>query len=85
LVLGIWKRQSLTLWLLIGYNLLDICNACINLALLPVTAFAQLAGGAIPEADLRLNTMVASVLLLLLNCYLFSNRRHFNNKSPYLF
>jgi hypothetical protein len=85
LVLGIWKRQSFTLWLLIGYNLLDICNACINLALLPVAPYAQLAGKTIPEADLRLNVVAASVLLMLLNGYLFSNRRHFNNKSPYLF
>jgi hypothetical protein len=85
LVIGIWKRQKLTLWFLIGYNLFDICNAYINLAFLPVSAYAQLAGGAISEADLQLNTMVASVLLMLLNCYLLRNRRHFNNKSPYLF
>ena len=85
LVLGIWKRQSLTLWLLIGYNILDICNAFTNLALLPMAAYAQLAGGAIPEAELRLNTIVASVLLILLNGYLLRNRRHFSNKSPYLF
>jgi len=85
LVLGIWQRQSLTLWLLIGYNTLDICNAFTNLALLPMAAYAQLAGGAIPETELRVNTIAASVLLMLLNCYLFRSRRHFNNKSPYLF
>ena len=85
LVIGILKRQRLTLWLLIAYNLLDICNAGVNLALLPLGEYARLAGVAIPEAELRFNTIAAAVLLMLLNLYLLRNRRHFDNDSPYLF
>ncbi|HBG04037.1 MAG: hypothetical protein A2075_22480 [Geobacteraceae bacterium GWC2_58_44] len=85
LFLGILKRQRLTVWLLIGYNLLDICNACVNLALIPVGAYAQLAGTPIPEAELRFSTIGAALLLILLSVYVFGNRRHFNNSSPYLF
>jgi hypothetical protein len=85
LVMGILKRQRLTLWLLIAYNLLDICNACVNLALFSASQYASLAGAPVPEAELRLNTFVAALVLMLLNVYVLGNRRHFNNDSPYLF
>jgi len=85
LFIGILKRQRLTLWLLIAYNLLDICNACVNLALIPTVEYARLADTPIPEGVLRFNTLAAALFLLLLNLYLFRNRRLFDNRSPYLF
>ena len=84
-IIGILKRQRLTLWLLIAYNLLDVGNALVNLALLSPAQYASLAEAPIPEGELRLNVMVAALLLMLLNLYVFANRRHFNNRSPYLF
>jgi len=85
LLIGILKRQRLTLWLLIGYNLLDICNAWVNLALIPAAEYARLAAVPIPEGELRFNTLFASLILMLLNLYLYANRRKFDNRSPYLF
>lgn len=85
LVIGVLKRQRLTLWLLIAYNLVDIRNACVNLALLPASAYARLAGVPIPEGELLFNTLAAALLLMLLNLYAFGNRRHFDNGSRYLF
>lgn len=85
LVIGILKRQRLTLWLLIGYNLLDICNAGVNLALIPASEYARLAGAPIPEDELRFGTIAAALTLTLLNVYLFRKRRYFANRSPYLF
>jgi hypothetical protein len=85
LVIGILKRQRLTLWLLIAYNLLDIGNACVNLVLLSPGQYAVLAGAALPESELRMNTFVAALAVMLLNLYAFGNRRHFANRSPYLF
>jgi hypothetical protein len=85
LVLGILKRQRLTLWLLIAYNLLDACNALVNLAKLSAGQYASLAQVPLPEVELRLNTLVAVLLLMLLNVYLLYKRRYFNNASPYLF
>lgn len=85
LVIGILKRQRLTAWLMVGYNLLDIANACVNLAVIPPKLYAQLAGTPVPGDELRLNTIVAALVLMLLNIYVFANRRHFNNRSPYLF
>ena len=85
LCIGILKRQRLTVWLLIAYNLLDICNGCVNLALISPAEYARLAGGPIPMDELRINTLAAALLLMLLNLYVFRNRRHFDNLSPYLF
>ena len=81
LIVGILKRQRLTLWLLIAYNLLDICNACVNLLFLSAGQYASLAETPISEADLRVNTFVAALLLMLLNVYVFGNRRRFDNRS----
>ncbi|GFO70531.1 hypothetical protein GMLC_41100 [Geomonas limicola] len=83
--LGVLKRQQLTVWLIIGYNLFDILNACVNLARISASEYARFAESAISEDDLRLNTLVAAVLLMLLNLYVFRNRRHFYNRSLYLF
>ena len=85
LILGILKRQRLTLWLLIAYNLLDICNACLNLALLSPGQYALLAGAPVSASELRLETFAAALILMLLNVYVLNKRRHFNNVSPYLF
>lgn len=85
LLIGIVKRQQLTVWLLIAYNLLDICNAWINLALIPVAEYARLTTMPVTGHDLRFNTLFATMVLLLLNLYLYLNRRQFDNRSPYLF
>jgi len=85
LLIGILKRQRLTVWLLIAYNLLDIGNACVNLALIPPGLYARLAEVPIPEDELRFNTLAAALVLIFLNIYVFRNRRFFDNPSPYLF
>lgn len=85
LVIGILKRQRLTLWLLIAYNLLDICNALVNLALLSAEEYARLAGVPISQGDLRFSTLAAALVLMLLNVYILANRRRFDNSSPWLF
>ena len=85
LLIGILKRQRLTVWLIIGYNLLDICNACVNLVLIPPDLYGRLADAPIPKDELRFNTLVAALVLMLLNAYVFRNRRYFGNRSPYLF
>ncbi|MBJ6750638.1 hypothetical protein [Geomonas anaerohicana] len=85
LLLGVLKRQRLTVWLLIGYNLLDICNAWVNLTLIPAAEYARLADAPVPEGDLLSSTLLASIALILMNIYIFRVRREFDNPSPYLF
>jgi hypothetical protein len=85
LLIGILKRQRLTVWLILAYNAIDIVNACVNLALLPADAYARLAGDPVPMRQVEASTLAAVVFLMLLNAYLIANRRHFNNTSRYLF
>lgn len=85
LFLGVLKRQRLTVWLMLAYNLFDIVNACVNLALIPAQAYTQLASAPVLESELRSSTVGAALVLVFISVYLFANRRHFNNRSPYLF
>lgn len=85
LVIGILKRQRLALWLLLAYNLLDVCNAWANLALLSAQQYAGAAGSSMTEGELWTDTVAAAVVLLFLSLYAFANRRHFDNRSLLLF
>ena len=85
LLLGIIKRQALTWWLLIAYNLLDVANALVNLALVPPREYELMAGAPVPQEAILGNAVVAVGLVLLLNVYIYRRRRLFTNRSPYLF
>jgi hypothetical protein len=84
LIVGILKRQQLTLWLLIAYNTIHSFNEMANLLLLRVQETATLSGAIVPDYEYRLNAFWVLVLFLLLNVFLYLNRRHFDNKSIYL-
>jgi hypothetical protein len=84
LIVGILKRQLLTLWLLIAYNFVDSFNGITNLFLLPVQQIVTASGAIVPDYHYRLNAFGVFVLFLLLNVFLYINRRHFDNKSIYL-
>jgi hypothetical protein len=84
LIFGILKRQCLTLWLLIAYNFLASFNGLANLLLLPVHHIATVPGTMAPDYQYRLTAFGIMVLFLLLNVFLYLNRRHFDNKSIYL-
>jgi hypothetical protein len=85
LFLGILKRQRLTVWFIIGYNLLDIGNALVNLALIPAAEYAKVADQPVPQEGVLANTLVAALLLMLMNAYVYRRRQLFTNRSPYLF
>ncbi|MDD2542528.1 MAG: hypothetical protein PHH28_16025 [Desulfuromonadaceae bacterium] len=84
LIVGILKRQRLTLWLLIVYNFVVSFNGIANLFLLPVQQIVTASGAIVPDHHYRLNAFCVFVLFLLLNVFLYLNRRHFDNKSIYL-
>ncbi|HJV66675.1 MAG TPA: hypothetical protein VJ550_13135 [Geomonas sp.] len=84
LMVGILKRQTLTLWLLIGYNVVKSFSEIANLLLLPVQQTVTAAGTLVPDYHYRLNAFCMAVVFLLLNVFLYINRRHFDNKSVYL-
>jgi hypothetical protein len=84
LIVGILKRQQLTLWLLIAYNFVVSFNGIANLFLLPIQQITTSSGAIVPDYHYRLNAFWVFVLFMLLNLFLYLNRRHFDNKSIYL-
>ena len=84
LIIGILKRQRLTLWLLITYNFVVSFNGIANLFLLPIQKITTISGAIVPDYHYRLNAFCVFVLFLLLNVFLYLNRRYFDNKSIYL-
>lgn len=84
LIVGILKRQRLTLWLLVAYNFLASINGIANLVRLPVQHIATASGVMVPDYQYRLYAFCVMVLFLLLNVFLYVHRRHFDNKSIYL-
>jgi len=84
LIVGILKRQQLTLWLLIIYNFVNSFNGISNLILLPVQQITTASGAIVPDYHYRINAFWVFVLFLLLNVFLYFNRSHFDNKSIYL-
>lgn len=85
LVIGTMKRQRLTVWLIIGYNLLDLVSALLNLALIPLEEYARVSQQALSQDAVRFDTLAAAGILLLISIYVFLKRRYFCNRSPYLF
>lgn len=85
LLIGIIRRQRLTVWLVIAYNLLDIGNAWVNLALLSADDYAAVAGVPVSADAIRSDTVFIALFLVFVTIYVFAKRRHFTNPSPYLF
>ena len=84
LIIGILKRQRLTLWLLIAYNFLESASGMANLLMLPVQQITTASGAIVPDYHYRVNAFSVFVLFLLLNVFLYFNRDRFDNKSIYL-
>jgi hypothetical protein len=84
LIVGILKRQRLTLWLLITYNFVNSFNGIANLILLPVQQITSVSGTIVPDYHYRINAFCVFVLFQLLNVFLYLNRGQFDNKSIYL-
>lgn len=84
LIAGILKRQRLTLWMLFIYNFGVGFNGIANLFLLPVQQIVTASGAIAPDHHYRLNAFSVFVLFLMLNLFLYLNRRYFDNKSVYL-
>ncbi|QXE89219.1 hypothetical protein KP001_12185 [Geomonas subterranea] len=84
LIVGILKRQRLTLWLLIAYNFIASASGMANLIMLPVQQVVTATGALVPDYGYRINAFCVFLLFLLLNVFLYFHRDRFDNKSIYL-
>lgn len=85
LFLGIYKRQLLTWYLLIAYNLLEIINTVVNLNFISPKEIEKLVGTQVDQSALAVNNLAAALAILLLTQFIYRHKGYFNNRQKYLF
>ena len=85
LFIGIGKRQLLTWYLLLSYNLFEIINTIVNLFLITPEDLEKQIGHKVDQEALVINNIAAALAILLLTQFIYRNRRYFNNRSKFLF
>lgn len=85
LLIGIIKRQYLTWYLLIAYNLFEIVNTVVNLFQITPADIEKVVGHQVDPEGLMINNIAAALAILLLTQFIVRNRRYFNNRSIFLF
>ncbi len=85
LFLGIMKRQVLTWYLLLGYNLFEIANTIVNLTVISREELEKVLGARVNPESLIVNNIAAALAILLLSQYIYRHKRYFTNREKYLF
>jgi uncharacterized membrane protein (DUF485 family) len=85
LFLGMMKRQALTWYLLIAYNSFEIINTLLNLAFINAAEVEKIAGRPVEQRALIVNNVSIVVAIILLTIFIWRHRKHFTNRSNYLF
>ncbi|RII27964.1 MAG: hypothetical protein CXR31_05385 [Geobacter sp.] len=85
LFLGVFKRQLLTWYLLIAYNLFQVVNTIINLSFISTSELEKVVGEKVDQDALIINNIAAALAILLLTQYIYRHRDFFTNKQKYLF
>ncbi len=85
LFLGLWQRQFITWYLLLGYNLFEVFNTLVTLAILPRIELEKVHGSSIEPVWLVINNLATVAAILWVSSVVYRNRSHFSNRSPYLF
>jgi len=85
LFLGIMKRQYLTWYLVIAYNLFEIVNTIVNLNFIKLAELEQVLGTTVSSEGLLNNNLMASLAILLLTQYIYRSKSYFTNRHLYLF
>jgi hypothetical protein len=84
LFLGLMKRQSLTWYLLLGYNTFETVNTLINLLFVTTGDLEKAVGEKVDPSGLLASNISVIVAILLLSGFVFSQRHYFTNRSKYL-
>ncbi len=85
LLMGIMKRQQLTWYLLIGYNLFEIVNTIVNVKYITQAELEKVIGVQVHREGLWVNNIAAALAMLLLTQYIYRNKHLFCNRQRYLF
>ena len=85
LVIGLVKRQYLTWYLLICYNLFEIGNTIVNLTVITPAELERVAGESVNQDAMMINNIIVALVILLLTQYIYRHKRYFTNRSVLLF
>lgn len=85
LFLGIVKRQVLTWYLLIAYNLFEIVNTVVNLNFITIAELEKIIGERVSRDALMINNIASALAILLLTQYIYRHKHYFTNRRAYLF
>lgn len=85
LFMGIMKRQLLTWYLLLGYNLFEVFNTIVNLTYISRTELEKVVGARVHPEALLVNNIAAALAILLLTQFIYRHRDYFTNREKYLF
>ncbi|OGR28248.1 MAG: hypothetical protein A2X83_05135 [Desulfuromonadales bacterium GWD2_54_10] len=85
LFLGIMKQQTLTWYLLIGYNTFEMINTLVNLRFLHAADLEKIAGQPVDPQGLAINNISVIIAICLLTGFIYKHRECFSNRSRYLF
>ena len=85
LFIGIVKRQLLTWYLLLSYNLFEVVNTIVNLFIITPEDIEKYIGHKVDQEGLVINNIAAALAILLLTQFIYRSRRYFNNRNKFLF
>ena len=85
LLLGIMKRQILTWYSLIVYNLFEIANSMINLYFISLTELEHILGERVSGEDLFRNNIAMALGILLLTQFIYRHKHYFTSRQKYIF
>lgn len=85
LFLGTMKRQLLTWYMLMLYNLFQVANTIVNLTLIKPQEIEKLIGSRVQLESLWTNNIAASLAILLLTQFIYRHKHYFTNRHKYLF
>ncbi|ABB31973.1 hypothetical protein GeomeDRAFT_1982 [Geobacter metallireducens RCH3] len=85
LFLGLMKRQNMTWYLLICYNLFEVINTIVNLTFITPAELERVIGERIDQEALMVNNIASALAILLLTQYIYRHKHYFTNSRKYLF
>ncbi|GFE62076.1 hypothetical protein [Geobacter sp. AOG2] len=85
LFLGLMKRQTLTWYLLMGYNAFEVVNTLTNLVYISAGELENVVGQPVDTRELTMNNLSVMVAIILLTAFVYRHRHYFTNRSKYLF
>lgn len=85
LFLGLMKKQRLTWYLLLGYNIFEILNTLTNLLVITPADLEKVVGEHIDSNGLFASNASVIVAIILLSWFIIRHKDSFTNRSKYLF